>query len=152
MKRNCYEDILARTKPEGDCIVWLGERIWNGYGRVGFGSKRQLVHRVVFEHEYGPIPDGMLVCHSCDNRPCCNPAHLFLGTHAENSQDASRKGRVFRPLGERAPAAKLLETDIPKIRRLHAAGVSYRTIGDAFGVTPDCIGKIATGKNWSHVR
>lgn len=77
---------------DGDCIVWQGRIESGGYGRVG---RRGLAHRQAWERANGPIPDGLLVLHHCDNPPCVNPEHLFLGTHQDNSDDAKAKGRVF---------------------------------------------------------
>lgn len=79
--------------PEGTCWQWTkGPK--NGYGQVWWGGRLQLVHRVCWELSYGPIPEGMLVCHRCDNPPCVRPSHLFLGTHGDNARDAWAKGRA----------------------------------------------------------
>ena len=82
--------------PSADgCRVWTGARDEQGRGHFGFGSRTTVVkaHRMAYELAVGPIPPGMKVCHSCDNPPCCEPTHLFLGTQADNVADMVRKGR-----------------------------------------------------------
>jgi hypothetical protein len=93
------------------CWEWQGNRDYRGTGRVGNGtyhkgtSSTVLVHRVAWELTYGPIPAGLFVCHTCDNPPCCNPAHLFLGTQKDNMHDCKLKGRVFDGRATLCPGA-----------------------------------------------
>jgi HNH endonuclease len=77
-----------------ECWDWNGTIATNGYGRVFANNKWIGAHRVVWEFVYGKIPDGLYVLHRCDNRRCCNPNHLFLGTHLDNVRDATLKGRL----------------------------------------------------------
>lgn len=79
-----------------DCWPWKGSLNSGGYGRLGAGvtGKKLLAHRRAYEIEFGTIGKGLKVCHACDNPPCCNPGHLFLGTDADNIRDAASKGRM----------------------------------------------------------
>lgn len=92
--RLCYRLLgKIRVTPTG-CFEWQARRNEFGYGSVGFKKKRLKAHRVSWEVFRGPIPEGMCVCHHCDNPCCINPDHLFIGTRTDNMRDASRKGRI----------------------------------------------------------
>lgn len=86
----------AHVDKSGGCWVWLGTRHGKGYGHVKSGGVVRKAHRVSWEMVHGPIPDGLLVCHRCDNPPCVRPDHLFLGTARDNTQDSISKGRTRR--------------------------------------------------------
>jgi len=87
---------LAAGGKDGSCLEWTGARHWKGYGQIGTeDGSLAYVHRVAWELAHSQsVPDGMFVCHHCDNPPCCNPEHLFLGTAMDNTQDMVRKGRA----------------------------------------------------------
>lgn len=76
------------------CWLWKGRRDRRGRGRLRWQGREAYAHRVAYELEYGELPEGQEVCHHCDVHLCCNPAHLFAGSHEENMSDASRKGRI----------------------------------------------------------
>lgn len=125
-----------------------------GYGRIGVGrsqqgSIRKFVHRVSYEHFHGPIPSDMVVCHSCDNRRCCNPHHLFLGSQSENLADMVRKGRSR--FGERHHNAVLSSEDVAKIRSM-AGQLPQSRIAAKFGIKQPTVSGIIRRKKWSHLR
>jgi hypothetical protein len=82
---------------ESGCWEFQGNRQAKGHGRLNYHTRKVLAHRLAWELTHGPIPDGMLVCHHCDNPPCCNPLHLYVGTHKDNTGDAMRRGRQWIP-------------------------------------------------------
>ena len=104
-----------------ECWSWLAYVGEKGYGQIKADGNRKMLraHRVSWELNIGPIPDGLCVCHHCDNPPCVNPAHLFVGTYGDNNRDAYRKGRKVPPTpdnrGELNGQAKLTEAHVHKI-------------------------------------
>ncbi len=146
------EDFWARIEIGGanDCWPWTGPLTArkNGYGSVWYRSRRWRAHRLAYRLAKGKIPDGLLVRHTCDNRLCCNPKHLLVGTCKDNTQDAIRRGRLAR--GSRGGRAILHESDIPEIRKMASAGVSYARIAASKGVATSTISTIIYGRNWKH--
>lgn len=86
--------IIRRLKTNGSCMEWTGAKSLLGYGRIKVNGRLELPHRLMWELVNGAIPDGLCVLHKCDNPPCINPTHLFLGTKSDNMQDAAAKGRL----------------------------------------------------------
>lgn len=123
----------------------------NGYARYRFEGKQQLAHRISWQKSFGPIPDGLFVCHHCDNRLCVNPSHLFLGTHMDNMKDRDAKGRCFRPLGEVVGTSKLTESDVKEMRAMHAAGAGFAELGRRFGVSGTHAARIVRRFWWKHI-
>jgi hypothetical protein len=136
----------------GECWPWKAGLFPNGYGQFRLGTRKVKAHRCAFELERGPIPKQQLVLHECDNRRCCNPAHLFLGTHADNAADRKAKGRSARngtPLpGEANPAAKVSRVLVEEIRARARLGESQRSIADAFQLSQSQVGNIVRGDSW----
>lgn len=143
------------TERQGECIVWTGHiNDVNGYGRTVVDGQRIYTHRLAYELINGPIAEGHVVLHRCDNPPCCNPAHLLEGTQSDNCVDMWLKGRGTNPpvhLGEAAHSAKLCEADVREVRRLISAGFNDTEIGRRFDVAKSTIRMIRIGRNWKHV-
>jgi hypothetical protein len=119
-----------------DCWEWQASRT-NGYGQMRWNRRLTYAHRISWEIHNRPVPDGLLVCHHCDNPPCVNPAHLFIGTAAHNSTDMLRKGRQRRPSkiagAKRAEAESLLLSGMSAVAVAARFGVSRNTVMRAVG-------------------
>lgn len=128
--------LLKHSQQQGDCILWTGSKSRDGYGVMRIGRNGQFrVHRVAFELNHGPIPDGMHVCHQCDTPLCINPKHLFLGTPKDNMIDKVHKGRGLAPTGESHGMSKLSDQQVDEIRRLRASGMKLKVIAEQFGIS-----------------
>lgn len=148
-RRNTIDSILERVDVGGanDCWEWQGCRD-RGYGRTSIGNVSLHAHRVIFAHFNGPIPDGLIVRHRCDNPPCCNPAHLELGTHYDNAHDKIARGRARSVRGEGHPAARLTERDVRSIRSRLGAGETQSALAREFGITKVAVHAIHHRKTW----
>ncbi len=164
-----------------DCWPWMGSKS-KGYGRFAVTRGKQVgAHCFAYELVKGPIPPGLDVLHSCDFPPCCNPVHLWSGTHTDNMQDCVAKGRKAHicgeqhyshthperlargerhgwrthpesiPRGERCGSAKLTETKVREIRRLFAVGTTKIAIARLMGVCHATIRQIVFRKTWKHI-
>ncbi|CAB4140964.1 HNH nuclease [uncultured Caudovirales phage] len=142
-----------------ECWPWKKKLSAYGYGALSTGAKNGhkvvYAHRAMWELHNGPIPDsddyhGAVIMHSCDNRACCNPAHLRLGTQAENVADMQAKGRkVNKPMpGIENGMAKMNEEIV---RRLRAGLVTPQQVAEVLGCTPEAAQMAKSGKTWKHV-
>lgn len=146
-----------------ECWEWTACRGTDPYGNIrygffGFRGKNQLAHRIAWVIANGDIPEGMQVLHKCDNPGCCNPAHLFLGTPADNMQDKCNKGRQSHcgtksPChGTKSPHAKLTEETIREIRlRYQAGGIRHKDLAAEYGVAKSLIARIIRRESWAWV-
>lgn len=137
------------TKGDG-CWLWSGSRHPNGHGYAYLDGRVTYAHRVAWMLTRGSIPDGINVCHKCDNPPCVNPDHLFLGTQADNMRDSAEKGRAAAGALKRS---KLTPALVREVRTLLRAGWTQQKIADRLGtVTRSAIGLINQGRRWGHIR
>lgn len=135
---------------DSDCWVWNGTVDRKGYGGVKLGKRaRRQAHCLAYEEFIGAIPEGLCVLHRCDNPPCCNPAHLFLGTRGDNVRDSVAKGRFA--MGETHYRAMVSREDVLEIRRLRASGVKYSELTARFGIKREGLGNIVRRKTWKHI-
>ena len=142
-------------RPElGPCWVWTASTR-NGYGQFYLDGDNLVASRVSWAITHGHIPDGLHALHDCDNRPCVNPEHLFLGSIADNNADMHRKGRGFVPpvrVGEAHENAKLTELQVLNIRRRYAAGgITQQALADEHGVKQAYVSAIVLRKKWTHL-
>jgi hypothetical protein len=144
-QRPLVERFWPRVDKSGSCWLWQGHRTAAGYGQIGRGTASEglvYTHRLAYELEIGPIPEGMFVCHSCDNPPCVNPAHLFVGSAADNSHDALRKGRLRTLRAEASPQCRVTTDQVREIRQLRAVGISAAGLAVRYGVSPQHVADI----------
>lgn len=143
---------VDRSGGPDACWPWT-RATHQGYGWFRLRGVSITASRFAWRITHGPIPVGLYVCHTCDNRPCCNPAHLWLGTQADNVRDMFAKGRqgTGRARGEAVGGARLTETAVRSIRDLHGAGRSKRSLGFAFGVSRRTVQQVLSGDTWRHV-
>jgi hypothetical protein len=126
-------------EPNTGCWLWTAGVNRDGYGQFGAPDGSHAAHRYSLELVNGPIPDGLYVCHKCDQPACVNPDHLFLGTQTDNMHDAAVKGRT------RGGVPKLSKTDLTAILAARGAGDGCRLVGRRFGVSQMTVWKIWRG-------
>ena len=137
---------MSGTIPAG-CIEWSGTIAANGYGVLRHDGKQKYAHRVSYEDAFGEIPAGMCVCHSCDNRKCVNPKHLWLGTKGDNAKDRDAKGRHWVRSGESHPNAKLTARRVKAIRNER---MGWRAAKLRFGISRSVYYAVLSGDAWKH--
>ncbi len=169
--RSAPQRFWAKVEKTADCWLWRGGLNENGYGVFRLNNRTVLSHRVAYELSNGTIPDGLLVCHHCDNPPCMRPDHLFIGTNADNVRDRVEKGRSAKggaakgekhwskthperiARGEKHGRAVLAEEEVRAIRSRYQTGVitQYR-LAEEFGVRKGTISRVLRRESWAHVQ
>lgn len=147
MRKNTIATFWSRVDRTGSCWIWQGPLDRDGYGKkFNLNHTKLSPHRLSYILRHGTIPAGLCVCHSCDNRRCVNPDHLWLGTNQQNTLDRHVKGRTAR--GEKINHAKLTEQQVREIRDLK---LTHKETAVLYGVTPWCIEAIRQRKTWRHI-
>lgn len=142
--------VRVAEKNDAGCMEWLKSLHADGYGHLTYHRKYWLAHRLAWTLTNGPIPEGLGVLHKCDNPKCCNPEHLFVGTHAENMADMRLKGRR-RDINacEENGRAKLNKDQVGEIRRAYREGlVTQQKLADSYGVSQSVISLLLRGVTW----
>jgi hypothetical protein len=129
-------------KGENECWEWTGYCIDSGYGQMRNSGNLILTHIYSYNLHHGPVPEGKEVCHKCNNRPCCNPKHLYADTHKGNMEYAARLGRITNT------GHKLTINDVKDIRKMVAKGASNTAIAKQFSISTQSVTNIRTGKTW----
>lgn len=166
MRLTVEDRFWSYVDKTGDCWLWTGFVMPDGYGIIRVAGCNWRVHRLSYEWMYGPIPEGLFVCHHCDVPLCVNPLHLFAGTALDNNRDRDRKGRgrwasgdncgarthpEQQPRGIRHGMARLSEDDVLTIRAAIAGGTRQCDLADQYGVSRPLITLIKQRKLWGHL-
>jgi hypothetical protein len=148
-------DRLRELAPAGDpkeCWNWTGTIHYSGYGWLQYKGDQKGAHVWAYIEAYGPVPEGLMVLHSCDNRPCVNPGHLRAGTHDENMADKVERDRCARLLGELGPSRKITEAQaVEIIQRYAVEDISSGKLGAGYGISASQVQYIVNGKRWPHL-
>lgn len=132
-----------------ECWEWQGAINSHGYGTIRERCKSKGAHVIAYRSTRGEVPSGLYVCHTCDNRRCCNPEHLFLGTNLDNTSDRNAKGRQAR--GSRISTAKLTEAEVAIIRYLTDCGANGKALAKLYGIDQTAVSAIHRRRTWAHV-
>lgn len=148
-KNMFYSKVCIPSNDKG-CMEWIGSKR-NGYGRIRINGKVISAHRLSYEINVGKIPDGMCVCHFCDNPSCVRPSHLFIGTLKDNNRDRAKKGRTFIASGQKNGNSKLTDKQVKDIKTKIKIGYSSEDLSILYHVSIDTIFKIKSTKYWESV-
>ncbi|WP_439212545.1 HNH endonuclease signature motif containing protein [Duffyella gerundensis] len=136
------------VQADNGCINWTGNRTAFGYGSIRMNNRTVRTHRLSYELAKGPIPEGLIIRHKCDNPSCINPDHLEVGTTKDNARDRCERGRSVIVKGEATGSCKLKEC---QVRDILLSKASHAELGRKYGVVPATIHAIRTRRTWRHI-
>lgn len=135
----------ARVQRSPGCWTWIGYVRPNGYGSYKARGRNFQAHQLAVLLDGRDVPRGLDVCHKCDNRRCVNPAHLYVGTRAQNMADCIARGRHNKPAGEKHPRCKLSDAQVAFIRQRAAAGEGINALGREYRVHGATVSRLVRG-------
>ncbi len=150
MKKTLKEKFEAKIHKTDNCWLWTGSLIMGGYGSFGYDKKYEYTHRLSYILFKGEIPRGLCVLHTCDNRGCVRPDHLFLGTLGDNVADMFNKERNIR--GEKHWSAKLNETQVIEIRNKYMNKITQKQLAQEYDIHRTTIADIVSRRKWKHIK
>ena len=143
---------LNRIEITEECWIWKGNlNLRSGYGLIRDGLKTKLAHRLSYEIFKGSIENRKCVCHSCDNKLCVNPFHLWVGSYSDNIQDALFKKRWNPPIGDANGKSVLTTEDVMEIKKLISEKVKQKIIAEKFNIDQSTVSDIKRRKRWKHL-
>jgi len=147
------QGVMANIQKTDTCWLWTGTRHHTGYGRIEIQGKSMGAHRAIWILLNGPLRPDQHVCHRCDNPPCVNPDHLFIGTRSDNMRDCVAKGRKnpAHPKGESHPRSRLTEASVRAMRVESMRGDSTSVLSERYGISASQVQRIIAGKRWGHI-
>jgi hypothetical protein len=144
-----WDRVQLGSNIRKDCWEWIGGVSRKGYGQMAYEGRMHTAHRLAWTFTKGDIPEGLHVLHKCDNPTCCNPWHLFIGTHQDNMDDMVKKNRA---VGKKPNAKRLTDAEVLAIRAMHKAKIKGVIIAECFGVSMTCIEKNITGESHANIQ